>query len=111
MSHKRYGGAYTVIFEPGNSNAIYVGSHNDTGSGTDTGSVNQADTGKAHNWINKVKAAKGAAHKWYLGDTGWSDTGYGQVDNKGTVLDVWHRYDTGAGVGGDWDKTSWRVTK
>jgi len=107
MSHKRFGGAHTLVFEPKNSYPIYVASKQST---VDSGD-GVADTGAADDWIRKVKAAKVAEGKWVYGDTGWSDTGYPQVGNKGTVLDVWARYDSGTGVGGDWDKKSYRVDR
>jgi hypothetical protein len=99
-------GAYTVILEPDNTEPVWMRSGDDTGTG------NQVDTGGAHDWINKVKVSKQAEGKWYLGDTGWADDTGGALYpwNKGTVLEIWRRYDTGVGVNGDWDKTSWRVT-
>jgi hypothetical protein len=104
MSFKRTG-AYTLVFEPGNDLPLYISAKQDTGN-------NQTDTGGAHDWINKVKAAKAAEHVLELGDTGWTnDTGVEVSHREGTYLDLWRRYDTGAGAGGDWDKTSWRVTR
>lgn len=105
MSHKKYADAYTLIYSPGEHIPVFVKGRNLK----DTGQDSSADTGAAHDWINANKAAYGAASKWFLGDTGWSDTGYPQVQNKGTVLEVWYRYDTGDTE--DWDKTSWRVTQ
>jgi hypothetical protein len=107
MSFKRYGSAHTLVFEPKNNIPIYVASKQST---VDSGD-GVADTGAADDWIRSVKLKKARAGEGYLGDTGWSDTGYPQLENKGTVLDLYARYDSGSGEGGDWDKKSYRVDK